>query len=73
MILPRDPISIFLNIRSAKTEKRRQRNGENINNFSIILSWNYLSRFFWLKVYQIDLNLCFVPIFKDAPGNIFRY
>ena len=33
MILPRDPISIFLNNRSAKIEKRRQRNGENINNF----------------------------------------
>ena len=31
--------------------------------FLIILSWNYLNRFFWLEVYQIDLNLCFVPIF----------
>ena len=31
--------------------------------FLIILSWNYLRRFFWLEVYQIDLNLCFVPIF----------
>ena len=31
--------------------------------FLIILIWNYLSRFFWLEVYQIDLNLCFVPIF----------
>ena len=31
--------------------------------FLIILSWNYLSGFFWLEVYQIDLNLCFVPIF----------
>ena len=30
--------------------------------FLIILSWNYLSGFFWLEVYQIDLNLCFVPI-----------
>ena len=33
MILPRDPISIFLINRNAKVEKRRQRNGENINNF----------------------------------------
>ena len=33
MILPRDPISIFLIIRNTKREKRRQRNGENINNF----------------------------------------
>ena len=35
--------------------------------FLIILSWNYLSRFFWLEVYQIDLNLCFVPIFRGEP------
>ena len=31
--------------------------------FLIILSWNYLGGFFWLDVCQIDLNLCFVPIF----------
>ena len=31
--------------------------------FLIILSWNYLRRVFWLKVYQIGLNLCFVTIF----------
>jgi len=37
--------------------------------FLIILSWNYLSGFFWLKVYQIDLNLRFVPIFRDESGK----
>ncbi len=35
--------------------------------FLIILSWNYLCRFFLLEVYQIDLNLCFVPIFIGEP------
>ena len=35
--------------------------------FLIILSWNYLRRFFWLEVSQIDLNLCFVPIFIFEP------
>jgi len=35
--------------------------------FLIILSWNYLCRFFWLEVYQIDLNFCFVPIFIGEP------
>ena len=37
--------------------------------FLIILSWNYLSRFFWLEVYQIDLDLCLVPIFRDEFGK----
>jgi len=37
--------------------------------FLIILSCNYLCRFFWLVVYQIDLNLCFVPIFIGEPGK----
>ena len=37
--------------------------------FLIILSWNYLSRFFWLEVYQIDLNLCFVPISRGESGK----
>ena len=35
--------------------------------FLIILSWNYLRKFFWLEVSQIDLNLCFVPIFTGEP------
>jgi len=35
--------------------------------FLIIMSWNYLYRFFWLEVYQNDLNLCFVPIFIGEP------
>ena len=35
--------------------------------FLIILSWNYLGRFFWLEVCQTDLNLCFVPIFIGEP------
>ena len=33
MILPRDPISIFLIKRNTKIEKKRKRNGENINKF----------------------------------------
>ena len=37
--------------------------------FLIILSWNYLSGFFWLEVYQIDLDLCFVPIFRGEFGK----
>ena len=37
--------------------------------FLIILSWNYLRRFFWLEVSQIDLNLFFVPIFIGEPGK----
>ena len=37
--------------------------------FLIILSWNYLCRFFLLEVYQIDLNLCFVPIFISELGK----
>ena len=37
--------------------------------FLIILSWNFLRRFFWLGVSQIDLNLCFVPIFKGELGK----
>ena len=31
--------------------------------FLEISSWNYLSEFFWLQEYQIDLYLCFVPIY----------
>ena len=37
--------------------------------FLIILSWNYLCRFFWLEVYQFDLSLCFVPIFIGELGK----
>ena len=37
--------------------------------FLIILNWYYLSRFFGLEVYQIDLDLCFVPIFKGGFGK----
>ena len=37
--------------------------------FLIILSWNYLCRFFWLEVSQIDLNLFFVPIFIGETGK----
>ena len=37
--------------------------------FLIVLSCNYLRRFFWLEVYQIDLDLSFVPIFKGAFGK----
>ena len=37
--------------------------------FLIILSWNCLYKFFWLEVYQFDLNLCFVPIFIGEPGK----
>ena len=35
--------------------------------FLIKLSWNYLGRFVWLEVCQIDLNLYFVPIFIGEP------
>ena len=35
----------------------------------LILSWNYLCRFFWLEVYQIELNLCFVPICRYESGK----
>ena len=37
--------------------------------FLIILSLDYLSGFFWLEVYQIDLYLCFVPIFNVESGK----
>ena len=37
--------------------------------FLIRLSWIYLSVFFWLDVYQIDLDLCFVPIFRGDFGK----
>ena len=37
--------------------------------FLIILSWNYLSEFFWLGVYPIDLDLYFVPIFRGEFGK----
>ena len=37
--------------------------------FLIRLSWNCLSVFFWLEVYQIDLDLCFVPIFREEFGK----
>ena len=37
--------------------------------FLIILSWNYLSGFFWLAVYQNDLDLFFVPIFRGEFGK----
>ena len=37
--------------------------------FLIILSLNYLNGFFWLEVYQIDLFLCFVPIYIDEFGK----
>ena len=37
--------------------------------FLIVSSWSYLGGFFWLEVYQIGLNLCFVPIFKSESGK----
>jgi len=37
--------------------------------FLIIWIWNYLSEFFWLEVYQIDLDLCFVRIFGGEFGK----
>jgi len=33
------------------------------------MSWSYVSGFFWLEVYQIDLVLCFVPIFLGEFGK----
>ena len=37
--------------------------------FLIVLNLDYLGKFFWLEVYQFDLNLCFVPIFIGEPGK----
>ena len=37
--------------------------------FLIIQILNYLNGFFWLKVYQIDLFLCFVPIYIKEFGK----
>ena len=37
--------------------------------FLIILYWDYLSGFFGLKEYQIDLDLCFVPILIGVFGK----
>ena len=52
---------------------QRQKEGgkkmEKILIIFLILSWNYLRRFFWLEVFQIDLNLCFVPIFISELGK----
>jgi len=33
------------------------------------LDLNYLNKFFWRGEYQIDLFLCFVPIFKAEFGK----
>ena len=37
--------------------------------FLIMLNLDYLSKFFWQVVYQIDLYLCFVPIFRGEFGK----
>ena len=37
--------------------------------FLIMLNLNYLSKFFWRGVYQIDLYLCFDPIVKGEFGK----
>ena len=37
--------------------------------FLMILSQDFLSKFFWRKVFQIDLYLCFVPIYKSEFGK----
>ena len=53
--------------------QRQKKGGKEMEQILIIflikLSWNYLGRFFWLEVYQFDLNLCFVPIFTGEPGK----
>ena len=50
-------------------QKNRKRNGENINNFLIMLNLDYLGKFFWQVVYQIDRYLCLVPIFRSEFGK----
>ena len=37
--------------------------------FLIILSLLFLGKFFWLRVSQMDLFLCLVPIFKSEFGK----
>ena len=37
--------------------------------FLIMMNLGYLGKFFWQVVYQIDQNLCFVPIFKSEFGK----
>jgi len=37
--------------------------------FLIMLNLDYLGKFFWQAVYQIDRYLCFVPIFRSEFGK----
>ena len=37
--------------------------------FLIMLNLGYIGMFFWQAVYQIDLNLCLVPIFRSEFGK----
>ena len=37
--------------------------------FLIMLILDYLGKFFWQVVYQIDRYLCFVPIFIGETGK----
>ena len=53
--------------------QRKKKEGTEMEKIPIIflkiLSCNYLCKFFWLEVYQIDLNLYFVPIFRSESGK----
>ncbi len=37
--------------------------------FLIMLNLDYLGKFFWPVVYQIDRYLCLVPIFRSVFGK----
>ena len=53
--------------------QRREKEGKEMEIilivFLLILNLNYLSEFFLLTVCQIDLYLCFVPIFRGEFGK----
>ena len=37
--------------------------------FLVMMNLDYLGKFFWQGVYQIDRYLCLVPIFKSEFGK----
>ena len=51
-------------------QKRKEKEMEKILIvFLIILNLDYLGKFFWQVVYQIDRYLCLVPIFRSESGK----
>ena len=53
--------------------QRKKKRGKEMEKILIIflkiLNLGCLSKFFWQGVYQIDRNLCLVPIFKSEFGK----